>query len=89
MHLQEIFLKEDHPLALNLSFPISLGVLPVALSLKTAGCGIKTSGDEAEHNRKLSMQYFLLLAESHCMFISSSLFPSLSFHFISFTGLSF
>lgn len=42
--LQEIFLKEDHPLAYNLSFAISLGLLPITLSLKTAGCGIKTFG---------------------------------------------
>lgn len=48
--MQEMFLKEDHPLALNLSFSISLGLLPVTMSLKTAGCGIKSSGlpdDEA------------------------------------------
>lgn len=42
--MQEMFLKEDHPLALNLSFKISLGLLPVTLSLKPAGCGIKSSG---------------------------------------------
>lgn len=36
--------KEDHPLALNLSFTSSLGLLPVTFSLKTAGCGIKSSG---------------------------------------------
>ncbi|KAF8052719.1 hypothetical protein N665_1515s0007 [Sinapis alba] len=41
---KELFLKEDHPLAYNLSFAISLGLLPVTLSLKTAGCGIKTFG---------------------------------------------
>lgn len=41
---KEIFLKEDHPLAYNLSFAISLGLLPITLSLKTAGCGIKTFG---------------------------------------------
>ncbi|CAN8266237.1 unnamed protein product [Cochlearia groenlandica] len=41
---KEIFLKEDHPLAYKLSFSISLGLLPVTLSLKTAGCGIKTYG---------------------------------------------
>lgn len=37
-------LKEDHPLAFNMSFSISLGLLPVSLSLKTVGCGIRTSG---------------------------------------------
>ncbi|KAL6135863.1 hypothetical protein ACLB2K_068088 [Fragaria x ananassa] len=36
--------KEDHPLALNLSFTSSLGLLPVIVSLKTTGCGIKSSG---------------------------------------------
>lgn len=36
-------MKEDHPLALNLSFALSLGLLPVTLSLKTVGCGIKNS----------------------------------------------
>ncbi|KAF8028921.1 hypothetical protein BT93_E1560 [Corymbia citriodora subsp. variegata] len=41
---KDIFLKEDHPIAFNLSFRISLGILPVTLSLKTAGCGIKDSG---------------------------------------------
>ncbi|EFH51632.1 hypothetical protein ARALYDRAFT_322858 [Arabidopsis lyrata subsp. lyrata] len=41
---KEIFLKEDHPLAYNLSFATSLGLLPTTLSLKTAGCGIKTFG---------------------------------------------
>ncbi|KAL6288194.1 hypothetical protein ACE6H2_012584 [Prunus campanulata] len=41
---KEISLKEDHPLALNLSFTTSLGLLPVIFSLKTAGCGIKNSG---------------------------------------------
>ncbi|EXC31385.1 GPI inositol-deacylase [Morus notabilis] len=44
----EMFLKEDHPLALNLSFGISLGLLPVSLSLKTAGCGIKNSLPDEE-----------------------------------------
>jgi hypothetical protein len=39
-----MLVKEDHPLALNLSFAISLGLLPVTLSLKTVGCGVKNSG---------------------------------------------
>ncbi|XP_021890347.1 GPI inositol-deacylase [Carica papaya] len=49
---KEMFLKEDHPLAFNLSFAISLGLLPVTLSLETAGCGIKKSGlpdEDGEH----------------------------------------
>lgn len=45
--LQEMFLKEDHPLALNLSFSLSLGLFPINVSLRTVGCGIKTSGDQA------------------------------------------
>ncbi|XP_050234026.1 uncharacterized protein LOC126682404 isoform X2 [Mercurialis annua] len=47
---KELLLKEDHPLAFNVTFSISLGLLPVTLSLKTLGCGIKRSGlpsDEA------------------------------------------
>ncbi|XP_059449323.1 uncharacterized protein LOC132180491 isoform X4 [Corylus avellana] len=41
---KDMLVKEDHPVALNLSFAISLGLLPVTLSLKTVGCGIKNSG---------------------------------------------
>lgn len=41
---KDVLVKEYHPLALNLSFAISLGLLPVTLSLKTVGCGIKSSG---------------------------------------------
>lgn len=40
---QDTLLNEDHPLALNLSFSVSLGLLPAKLSLKTTGCGIKRS----------------------------------------------
>ncbi|RLM86359.1 uncharacterized protein C2845_PM04G17010 [Panicum miliaceum] len=56
----EIFLSEDHPLALNLSFSASLGLLPVTLSLKTAGCGIKNAGDqmEAERNNLCKLRCF-------------------------------
>ncbi|KAK2985383.1 hypothetical protein RJ640_029340 [Escallonia rubra] len=43
-----ITLKEDHSLAFNLSFGIGLGLLPVKVSLKTIGCGIKISGLPAE-----------------------------------------
>ncbi|WCJ21260.1 GPI inositol-deacylase [Euphorbia peplus] len=38
---KEIFLEEDHSLAFSLSFPISLGLLPVTISLKTVGCGLR------------------------------------------------
>ncbi|GMP29542.1 hypothetical protein CsSME_00004600 [Camellia sinensis var. sinensis] len=40
---KDIILKEDHPLAFNMSFAISLGLFPVKLSLETTGCGIKKS----------------------------------------------
>ncbi|KAG5527122.1 hypothetical protein RHGRI_028142 [Rhododendron griersonianum] len=50
--------KEDHPLAFNMTFSISLGLLPIKLSLETTGCGIKNSAlpvEEAgdEGNSKL------------------------------------
>ncbi|KAK1629882.1 hypothetical protein QYE76_004197 [Lolium multiflorum] len=48
---EEIFLKEDHPLALTLSFSVSLGLLPVILSLGTTGCGIKNIGDQMEADK--------------------------------------
>ncbi|XP_059640076.1 GPI inositol-deacylase isoform X2 [Cornus florida] len=41
---KNMVMEEDHPLAFNLSFTISLGLLPVKLSLETTGCGIKKSG---------------------------------------------
>ncbi|XP_073019053.1 uncharacterized protein [Primulina eburnea] len=40
---KEITLKEDHPLAFNLTFSVSLGLLPISLSLRTTGCGIRKS----------------------------------------------
>ncbi|XP_073124851.1 uncharacterized protein [Henckelia pumila] len=40
---KEVTLKEDHPLAFNLTFSASLGLLPISLSLKTTGCGIRKS----------------------------------------------
>ncbi|KAL2939989.1 GPI inositol-deacylase [Bienertia sinuspersici] len=64
----EILFKEDHPIALNLSFTISLGILPVTISLKTAGCGIKNSeisaqeDDDAENNRLCKMRCFPAVA---------------------------
>ncbi|XP_038896443.1 GPI inositol-deacylase isoform X2 [Benincasa hispida] len=60
----DIFVKEDHSLVLNLSFPISLGLLPVTLQLETTGCGIKSSGfsdDQAgdiENNRLCRLRCF-------------------------------
>ncbi|XP_072962414.1 uncharacterized protein [Typha angustifolia] len=58
---EEMFLKEDHPIALSLSFSISLGLLPISLSLRTAGCGIKSSVDqtgEEEHNSLCKLRCF-------------------------------
>ncbi|PIA26435.1 hypothetical protein AQUCO_09300024v1 [Aquilegia coerulea] len=61
---QEILLKEDHPLVLNLSFSISLGLLPVTVSLRTTGCGIKRSGlpveeaGDVEHSRLCKLRCF-------------------------------
>ncbi|KAG9141981.1 hypothetical protein Leryth_009335 [Lithospermum erythrorhizon] len=40
---KEMILREDHPLVFNLSFPISLGLLPASLAIQTTGCGIKKS----------------------------------------------
>lgn len=48
---KDMILKEDHPLAFNISFSVSLGLLPITLSMKTTGCGIKKSAlpvEEAE-----------------------------------------
>lgn len=38
-----LVLKEDHPLAINMIFSVSLGLMPVKYFLKTTGCGIKKS----------------------------------------------
>ncbi|KAH6831296.1 hydrolase [Perilla frutescens var. hirtella] len=40
---KDVTLKENHPLALSITFSVSLGILPVSLSLTTTGCGIKKS----------------------------------------------
>ncbi|XP_008783007.2 uncharacterized protein LOC103702377 isoform X2 [Phoenix dactylifera] len=55
---EELYLKEDHPLMLNLSFSISLGLLPVTLSLRTAGCGIKSSTGDAEQSSLCKLRCF-------------------------------
>lgn len=55
---EELYLKEDHPLLLNLSFSISLGLLPVTLSLRTAGCGIKSSNGDAEQSNLCKLRCF-------------------------------
>ncbi|GER51917.1 GPI inositol-deacylase PGAP1-like protein, partial [Striga asiatica] len=40
---KDVNLKEDHPLILNHTFSVSLGLLPISLTLETTGCGIKKS----------------------------------------------
>uniref|UniRef100_A0A7N0T4W6 GPI inositol-deacylase n=1 Tax=Kalanchoe fedtschenkoi TaxID=63787 RepID=A0A7N0T4W6_KALFE len=40
---RDMLFKENHPLVFNMSFGISLGLLPITLSLRTVGCGIKIS----------------------------------------------
>ncbi|KAJ0778195.1 putative GPI inositol-deacylase PGAP1, alpha/Beta hydrolase [Helianthus annuus] len=41
---KDIFIKEDHPIVMDITFSISLGLLPATVSLVTTGCGIKNSG---------------------------------------------
>ncbi|QHN87289.1 hypothetical protein HN51_041524 [Arachis hypogaea] len=41
---KELLLEEAHPLAVKLSFAVSLGLLPVTLSMKAVSCGIKNTG---------------------------------------------
>ncbi|KAF3444504.1 hypothetical protein FNV43_RR14196 [Rhamnella rubrinervis] len=76
---KEMFLKEDHPLALNLSFSISLGLLPVTLSLKPAGCGIKSSGEDGdvENNRLCKLRCFPPVAIAWDNTSGLHLFPNL------------
>ncbi|XP_047310152.1 uncharacterized protein LOC124913780 [Impatiens glandulifera] len=40
---ENIILEENHPLAINLSLAIGVGLLPAKLSLRATGCGIKRS----------------------------------------------
>ncbi|KAJ3693196.1 hypothetical protein LUZ60_008676 [Juncus effusus] len=57
---KEINLEEDHALEQKLSFSVSLGLLPVSLSLETTGCGIKGSTDKSqeEQNRLCKLRCF-------------------------------
>ncbi|KAK9699896.1 hypothetical protein RND81_08G202300 [Saponaria officinalis] len=65
---KEMSFKEEHPIALDLSFAISLGLLPVTLSLKTTGCGIKRSvlqdkeDGDAENSRLCKLRCFPAVA---------------------------
>ncbi|CAN4079157.1 unnamed protein product [Withania somnifera] len=53
--LKEMMLNEDHPLALNLSFSVSLGLMPVTLSVKTTGCGIRKSEFTADETGEMEI----------------------------------
>lgn len=61
---EEIFLKEDHPLPLNMSFSVSVGLLPVTITVRTVGCGIKSSGlpveqaGDVEHSNLCKLRCF-------------------------------
>lgn len=55
---EEMLLKEDHNLALNLSFSVSLGILPVAISLQTEGCGLKDSADHVDQSSLCRLRCF-------------------------------
>ncbi|KAL5699949.1 hypothetical protein ACHQM5_025464 [Ranunculus cassubicifolius] len=81
---QEILLKEDHPLVLNLSFSISLGLLPVTLSLETTGCGIKSSGlpieesGDADHRKLCKLRCFPPVAIAWDSTSGLHIFPNLN-----------
>ncbi|XP_059670022.1 uncharacterized protein LOC132315691 [Cornus florida] len=61
---KDMVLKEDHPLAFNLSFTISLGLFPVKLSLENTGCGKIRSeipvevADDPENSRFCKLHCF-------------------------------
>ncbi|KAI8023019.1 hypothetical protein LOK49_LG03G03239 [Camellia lanceoleosa] len=61
---KDIILKEDHHLAFNMSFAISLGLFLVKQSLETTGCGIKKSVlpiEEAGDLENGSKAFFMFL----------------------------
>ncbi|GAV85514.1 PGAP1 domain-containing protein [Cephalotus follicularis] len=80
---KDFFLKEDHPLAFDMSFAMSLGLLPVTLSLKTAGCGIRNSGlpdDETgdmENSRLCKLRCFPPVALAWDSMSGLHIFPNL------------
>ncbi|KAL4589214.1 hypothetical protein LXL04_002119 [Taraxacum kok-saghyz] len=43
---KDILIKEDHPIAMNVTFGVSLGLLPATVSVVTTGCGIKNPVEE-------------------------------------------
>ncbi|KAJ4979237.1 hypothetical protein NE237_010017 [Protea cynaroides] len=80
---EEFLLKEDHPLALNLSFSISLGLLPVTLSLSTLGCGIKKSAlpdegtSDSDHSKLCKLRCFPPVAFAWDMTSGLHIIPNL------------
>ncbi|XP_031283280.1 uncharacterized protein LOC116141947 isoform X2 [Pistacia vera] len=80
---KEMFLKEDHPLTFNLSFAISLGLLPATLSLRTESCGIKKAAlpDEEtghmENSRLCKMRCFPPVALAWDPMSGLHIFPNL------------
>ncbi|KAK9704867.1 hypothetical protein RND81_07G016400 [Saponaria officinalis] len=81
---KEMSFKEGHPIALDLSFAISLGLLPVTLSLKTTGCGIKRSvlqdkkDGDAESSRLRKLRCFPAVAFAWDRTSSLYIYPNLS-----------
>ncbi|XP_052196257.1 uncharacterized protein LOC127803797 isoform X2 [Diospyros lotus] len=80
---QGMILKEDHPLAVNLSFTISLGLLPIRLSLETTGCGIKKSAlpdeeaGDVENSRLCKLRCFPPVALAWDATSGLHIFPNL------------
>lgn len=87
--MQEMFFSEDHPLAVNISFAIGLGLLPVTFSLKTVGCGIKNSGlpeeeagdvENSSNNYPLLIFYFIAISIFYCLVVLGVVFLVLFMH---------
>lgn len=80
---KDVVLEEDHPLAFNQSFTTSLGLLPITLSLKTAGCGIKKSGlpveeaGDVENSRLCKLRCFPPVALAWDTTSGLQIFPNL------------
>ncbi|KAL7199727.1 hypothetical protein ACSBR2_021935 [Camellia fascicularis] len=67
---KDIILREDHPLAFNMSFAISLGLFPVKLSLETTGCGIKKSLLPLKR-----LEIWRMAVDPHCSYKASVAVP--------------
>ncbi|XP_051117453.1 uncharacterized protein LOC127242099 isoform X2 [Andrographis paniculata] len=79
---KEVNLKEDHPLTLNFTFLVSLGHLPVSLSLTPTGCGIKRSefeaSEDAENSRLCKLRCFPPVALAWDVTSGLHAFPNLN-----------